>query len=177
MGGGGMGGMGGAGGAGGGSAGVDCSAAGTAYVSNPDLGLDAAGTGVTRLPADASLPAFGITWLKEGFRYFLVRQGDAGDGSFDKAQAYDASGYPYHMLLVVRPDGWSDEQCAADPAKCQQYYGLSGTWNVTSTMPFQGTIAIGTLTDQTNCWSEGPPLDTSGCTLLKGEVTGCFNAP
>jgi hypothetical protein len=169
------GGAGGAGGSGGGSAGVDCSAANTAGVSGEGIGLLATGTAVKRLPADPALPAFGITWVKDGYGHFLIRQGNPADGSFDKVGAYDASTYPYHMLLVIRPDGWSDDQCNADPMKCQQYYGLSGTWTITSTAPFQGSISIGTLTSEMNCWSEGPPVDTSGCTLLNGEITGCFN--
>jgi hypothetical protein len=172
---GGAGGAGGSGGSGGGSAGVDCSAANTAAVTGPEIGLQVAGTGVKRLPSDPALPAFGVAWVKDGYGHFLIRQGDAADGSFDKVGSYDASKYPYHMLLVIRPDGWSDQQCNADPMKCQQYYGLSGTWEVSATTPFQGSFTIGTLTSEMNCWSEGPPLDTSGCTLLKGEVTGCFN--
>ena len=172
--GGGAGGSGGSGGSGGGSAG-DCSAANTASVTGSGIGLMATGTAVKRLPVDPALPAFGITWVKDGYGHFLIRQGDAADGSFDKVGAYDASTYPYHMLLVIRPDGWSDDQCNADPAKCQQYYGLSGTWTISSTAPFQGSITIGTLTSEMNCWSEGPPLDTSGCPLLDGEITGCFN--
>jgi hypothetical protein len=139
------------------------------------VGVEVSGTDVKRLPLDPAFPAFGITWEKNGYSHFVVRHGDPGAGSFDKAGSYDAASFPYHMLLVVRPSGWDDTKCMGDPAQCQEYYGLSGTWDVTSTAPFAGTVKIGTLTSQANCWKDGPPVDTSGCMLLDGEITGCWN--
>lgn len=164
------------GGAGGGVV-ADCSVANTVALRIKSSGASVVhtGEGVTRLNGKGNSTAVGVTWLKDGTRFFLRRDGDLSDGAFDVVQSYNASQYPFHLLLLSIPEGWSEKQCAASPDSCPMIYGLSGTWEVTSLQPLQVKLAIGTLTKDENCWVEGSPLDTSKCTIVEGEVSGCFN--
>lgn len=148
---------------------LDCSAPGTVHIVSPELGIEihdeAAGLDVFDMQ-----PA-GLHGVVDGQAYYLWRDGDIGDGALDPG-SHDVSQYPFHVVLLVGPEG---VDCEGEPQQCQLIFGLAGAWDITTTQPFAGTLQATDLTADENCWDDGPPLDTSGCRLSKDPMQACFH--
>jgi hypothetical protein len=118
---------------------------------------------------DAVLGFYGTS--TEKMRFVMGPIGN--NAAFDKAQKYDAADHEYHMELLAWPEA-SGGDCAAT-TDCRRFYGLAGTWNVSSVKPVDISFEFTTVVDKQNCWtvaSDGT-IDTSNCTVLGGTLKGC----
>jgi hypothetical protein len=112
----------------------------------------------------------------DGRELWFGRDGDHGDGQFDEVGRLDAGRYPYHLVLDLRSAGVSEFDCVDAPEECLLLFGLAGEWHVTTTgEKVAARFEIDAITKDEDCWTDtGESTDLTGCEVLEGQISGCF---